>query len=107
MADGNAHCCRYPERRLRRSFHCPTRYLANLDLPKRFMAGENGPAPGKACTCCNKCLVNVIELPIGCFEEARFTEYGDAAYDRMIEEAFAYYQDDVPTTPSVVMAGRA
>ena len=74
--------------------------LANPDLPKRFQAGEDGPAPGKACTYCNKCLVNVIELPIGCFEEARFSEYGEAAYDRMIEEALAYYQDEVPAAAS-------
>jgi 2,4-dienoyl-CoA reductase (NADPH2) len=76
--------------------------LANPDLPKRFLAGEDGPAPGKACTYCNKCLVNVIELPIGCFEEARFAEHGEAAYDRMIEEALAYYQDEVPASPPPV-----
>jgi 2,4-dienoyl-CoA reductase (NADPH2) len=70
--------------------------LANPDLPRRFLAGEDGPAPGKACTYCNKCLVNVIELPIGCFDESRFAEYGEAAYDRMIEEAMSYYQDEVP-----------
>ncbi len=73
--------------------------LANPDLPLRFRAGEDGPAPGKACTYCNKCLVNVIELPIGCFEEARFAEYGDAAYDKMIEGVMSYYRDEVPTAP--------
>lgn len=69
--------------------------LANPDLPKFFRSGEDGPPAGKECTYCNKCLVNVLELPIGCFEEARFREYGEAAYDRMIEEAFAYFQDEV------------
>ena len=68
--------------------------LANPDLPKMFRAGQGGPPPGKECTYCNKCLVNVLELPIGCFEEARFSEHGEAAYDRMIEEAFAYFQDE-------------
>jgi 2,4-dienoyl-CoA reductase (NADPH2) len=77
--------------------------LANPDLPRRFLAGEEGPAPGKACTYCNKCLVNVIELPIGCFEEARFAEHGEAAYDRMIEEVMAYYQDEVPASANLRM----
>ncbi len=26
----------------------------------------------KPCTYCNKCLVNVLENPIGCYEESRF-----------------------------------
>jgi 2,4-dienoyl-CoA reductase (NADPH2) len=66
----------------------------------RFRAGEDGPAAGKACTYCNKCLVNVLELPIGCFEEARFAEHGEAAYDRMIAEVMAYYRDEVPVSPA-------
>ena len=70
--------------------------LANPDLPKWFRAGEEGPPVGKECTYCNKCLVNVLELPIGCFEEIRFAEYGPAAYDRMIEGVMSYYQDEVP-----------
>jgi len=73
--------------------------LANPDLPLRFRAGEDGPAPGKACTYCNKCLVNVLELPIGCFEEARYAEHGEAAYDRMIENVMSYYRDEVPAPP--------
>ncbi|HMJ04626.1 MAG TPA: NADH:flavin oxidoreductase [Chthoniobacterales bacterium] len=81
--------------------------LANPDLPQRFRAGENGPAPGKACTYCNKCLVNVLELPIGCFEEARFAEHGAAAYDRMIEEVMAYYQDEVPAPGLTTNTGKS
>ncbi len=73
--------------------------LANPDLPKMFQAGEDGPPPGKECTYCNKCLVNVLELPIGCFEEARFAEHGEAAYDRMIAEVMSYYRDEVPASP--------
>ncbi len=73
--------------------------LANPDLPLRFHAGEEGPAPGKACTYCNKCLVNVLELPIGCFEESRFAEHGDAAYEQMIAEVMSYYRDEVPSPP--------
>ena len=70
--------------------------LANPDLPARFRAGYDGPEPGKECTYCNRCLVNVLEYPIGCYEESRYAEYGDAAWDRMIEEVMAYYRDEVP-----------
>jgi 2,4-dienoyl-CoA reductase (NADPH2) len=44
--------------------------VANPDLPRRFAAGEDrAPRP---CTYCNKCLVNVLKNPLGCYEEARF-----------------------------------
>ncbi len=38
----------------------------------------------------------MLELPIGCFEEKRYAEFGDAAYDKMIEEVMSYYEDEVP-----------
>jgi len=44
--------------------------VANKDLVKLFAAGQDRPA--KPCTYCNKCLVNVAENPIGCYEESRF-----------------------------------
>ena len=28
--------------------------------------------PDKPCTYCNRCLVNVVENPLGCYEESRF-----------------------------------
>lgn len=74
--------------------------LANPDLPRRLQAGEDGPPAGKACTYCNKCLVNALEFPLGCYEELRFAEFGEAAYDRMIEEVLAYYEDEVPAAAS-------
>jgi 2,4-dienoyl-CoA reductase (NADPH2) len=73
--------------------------LANPDLPQMFASGADGPAPGKECTYCNKCLVNVLELPIGCFEEIRYKEFGEGAYDKMIETVMSYYQDEVPAQP--------
>jgi 2,4-dienoyl-CoA reductase (NADPH2) len=44
--------------------------IANNDLPQRFARGEDR-AP-KPCTYCNKCLVNVIENPLGCYDDSRF-----------------------------------
>ena len=44
--------------------------VANNDLVKHFAAGRDR-AP-KPCTYCNKCLVHVVEHPLGCYEESRF-----------------------------------
>jgi 2,4-dienoyl-CoA reductase (NADPH2) len=44
--------------------------VANPDLPLMFAQGlDRAPKP---CTYCNKCLVNVLENPIGCYEESRY-----------------------------------
>jgi 2,4-dienoyl-CoA reductase-like NADH-dependent reductase (Old Yellow Enzyme family) len=44
--------------------------LANPDLPLLFAQGlDRAPRP---CTYCNKCLVNFIENPLGCYEESRY-----------------------------------
>jgi 2,4-dienoyl-CoA reductase (NADPH2) len=84
--------------------------LANPNLPKLFRAGEDGPPRGKECTYCNKCLVNVLEYPLGCYEIERYSEHGDKAWGRMIEEVMAYYEDEVPisasaATPAVAVKG--
>ena len=45
--------------------------IANPDLPRMFERGlDKPPVP---CTYCNKCLVNVVEAPLGCYDETRFT----------------------------------
>ncbi|MCL4784801.1 MAG: NADH:flavin oxidoreductase [Bryobacterales bacterium] len=45
--------------------------IANPDMPKMFEQGmDRPPVP---CTYCNKCLVNVVENPLGCYDETRFT----------------------------------
>lgn len=45
--------------------------IANPEMPKMFEQGlDQPPVP---CTYCNKCLVNVVENPLGCYEEARYT----------------------------------
>ena len=44
--------------------------VANPDLVRHFERGlDRAPRP---CTYCNKCLVNVVENPLGCYEEKRF-----------------------------------
>jgi 2,4-dienoyl-CoA reductase (NADPH2) len=44
--------------------------VANNDLVQQFAAGRERAE--KPCTYCNKCLVHVVEHPIGCYEESRF-----------------------------------
>ncbi len=44
--------------------------VANNNLVKLFAEGHDRPPV--PCTYCNKCLVNVIENPLGCYDETRF-----------------------------------
>jgi 2,4-dienoyl-CoA reductase (NADPH2) len=44
--------------------------IANNDLVEIFRRGQD--RADKPCTYCNRCLVNVIENPLGCYEEKRF-----------------------------------
>jgi len=44
--------------------------VANNDLVEVFRSGRNQAE--KPCTYCNKCLVNVVENPLGCYDERRF-----------------------------------
>jgi 2,4-dienoyl-CoA reductase (NADPH2) len=45
--------------------------IANNDLPE-ILQRQNGPDPGKECTYCNKCLINDLENPLGCYELSRY-----------------------------------
>ncbi len=68
--------------------------VANNDLVKIFASGKD--IPDRPCTHCNKCLVNAIKNPLGCYELSRF----DGDYDRMIEEVMSVFHpspfDPVP-----------
>ena len=44
--------------------------VANNNLVEIFRSGKD--KPDEPCTYCNRCLVNVIENPLGCYEEKRF-----------------------------------
>ena len=58
--------------------------VANNNLVKLFAAGHDR-AP-KPCTYCNKCLVNAVNNPLGCYEEERF-----ASREEMIEEIMSVF----------------
>jgi 2,4-dienoyl-CoA reductase (NADPH2) len=64
--------------------------IANPDLIKTFAAG--GDRPEKPCTYCNKCLVNVIENPLGCYELSRY----DGDYEQMMREVMSVYRPAEP-----------
>jgi 2,4-dienoyl-CoA reductase (NADPH2) len=59
--------------------------VANNNLVQMFAAGMD--APPKPCTYCNKCLVNVIENPLGCYEESRFD-----SREQMIREILSVFE---------------
>jgi 2,4-dienoyl-CoA reductase-like NADH-dependent reductase (Old Yellow Enzyme family) len=61
--------------------------IANPDLVKLYASGKD--LPDRPCTYCNKCLINVLENPLGCYEEIRYP-----SYDAMIEEVMAFFEDD-------------
>ncbi len=58
--------------------------VANNDLVKQFEDGADRPAI--PCTYCNRCLLNVLENPLGCYEESRF-----ASRDEMIKQILSVY----------------
>jgi 2,4-dienoyl-CoA reductase-like NADH-dependent reductase (Old Yellow Enzyme family) len=58
--------------------------VANNDLVKQFHAGADRPAV--PCTYCNKCLVNAVKNPLGCYEESRF-----ASRDEMIAQIYSVF----------------
>jgi 2,4-dienoyl-CoA reductase-like NADH-dependent reductase (Old Yellow Enzyme family) len=64
--------------------------IANNDLPKILQAGKD--LPEKPCSFCNRCLLNAIANPLGCYDERRFSDR-----DEMIREVMSVY--DTPTQP--------
>jgi 2,4-dienoyl-CoA reductase (NADPH2) len=58
--------------------------VANNDLVKQFAAGKD--RADRPCTYCNKCLVHVVEHPIGCYEESRFN-----SREEMIAEVMSVF----------------
>lgn len=47
--------------------------VANNDLLDQWKQGNDSPA--KPCTYCNKCALNALQNPIGCYEESRFDSH--------------------------------
>jgi len=59
--------------------------IANNDLVKQFAAGRDQAE--RPCTYCNKCLVHVVQDPLGCYEESRFS-----SRDAMLEEVMSVFR---------------
>lgn len=64
--------------------------VANNDLPD-ILTRQNGPE--KECTYCNKCLLNDLENPLGCYDLSRFDGNSfEERYDRMIKQVMSVYE---------------
>jgi len=69
--------------------------IANPELPKMFADGlDRPPVP---CTYCNKCLVNVVENPLGCHDQSRFT-----TREAMVRDILSVFEP--PPFPAVFTA---
>jgi len=59
--------------------------IANPELPRMFADGlDRAPRP---CTYCNKCLINFVESPLGCYEEVRYD-----SREAMVREILSVYE---------------
>jgi 2,4-dienoyl-CoA reductase-like NADH-dependent reductase (Old Yellow Enzyme family) len=69
--------------------------IANPTMPKMFAEGlDRPPVP---CTYCNKCLVNVVENPLGCYDQTRFT-----TREAMVRDILSVF--DPPPYPAIFTA---
>ena len=64
---------------------CSKKDATSDDLVKMFESGLDRPP--RPCTYCNKCLVNVLENPLGCYDETRFD-----SRDEMIRQIMSVYE---------------
>ena len=74
--------------------------IASDDLPKVFASGKDKAE--EPCTYCNRCLVNVVENPLGCYEEKRFP-----TREAMVAQIMSVF--DPPAfvdSPAAVQTGR-
>jgi 2,4-dienoyl-CoA reductase-like NADH-dependent reductase (Old Yellow Enzyme family) len=74
--------------------------IANPDLPKILQRGQD--LPDKPCSFCNRCLLNAIANPLGCYDERRFSDR-----DEMIREVMSVYDDPQPVSPQQIAHSRA
>jgi 2,4-dienoyl-CoA reductase-like NADH-dependent reductase (Old Yellow Enzyme family) len=58
--------------------------VANNDLVHQFAAGKD--RADRPCTYCNRCLVHVVEHPIGCYEQSRYP-----SREAMLQEIMSVY----------------
>jgi 2,4-dienoyl-CoA reductase-like NADH-dependent reductase (Old Yellow Enzyme family) len=57
--------------------------IANRDLPQILESGRD--LPDKPCSFCNRCLVNAIVNPLGCYDARRFDGDHDAMVAKILE----------------------
>jgi 2,4-dienoyl-CoA reductase (NADPH2) len=58
--------------------------IANNDLVRLWAEGHDRPA--NPCKYTNKCLINQVENPLGCYEESRF-----ASHEEMVKQIMSVY----------------
>jgi 2,4-dienoyl-CoA reductase (NADPH2) len=72
--------------------------IANRDLPA-ILRKQNGPDKGKECTYCNRCLLNDLENPLGCYELARYPgKTHEEQWANMVKEVNSVF--DPPVHPT-------
>lgn len=59
--------------------------VANNDLVQQWQGGADRPE--RPCTYCNRCLVNAVENPMGCYDESRY-----ASRDEMVREILTVFE---------------
>jgi 2,4-dienoyl-CoA reductase-like NADH-dependent reductase (Old Yellow Enzyme family) len=62
--------------------------VANRDLPHILRSGKD--LPERPCTFCNRCLVNAIANPLGCYDERRF----DGDHAAMVEKIMEVFRPE-------------
>jgi 2,4-dienoyl-CoA reductase-like NADH-dependent reductase (Old Yellow Enzyme family) len=65
--------------------------IANNDLVTLWQAGQDRPP--RPCTYSNKCLINQVENPLGCYEESRFD-----SHEAMVAQILSVF--DPPPLPA-------
>lgn len=66
--------------------------IANNDLPQILRAAD-GPSKQKECTYCNKCLLNDLENPLGCYEVSRYDgDTFEQKWDNLIKEVMSVFE---------------
>ena len=59
--------------------------IANNDLVRMFADGLDRPP--KPCSYCNRCLVNTVINPLGCYDESRFS-----SHDEMVSQILSVFE---------------
>ena len=67
--------------------------IAGVDDGYLLLRTANGPIREKECTYCNKCLINDLKHPLGCYELSRYDGATfEEKYDRMIETVMSVFE---------------